>query len=204
MKRSITLGCAALAALLAGCARDGETQAKEGAAGAASTARPDGEAATRREPGAPLQFGAPPDWAPEETTSAMRKAQYRLPHAEGDEEDGQLVVYFFGGGGGGTLEANLERWASQFEQPDGTASKERLEVTHRDVAGMAVTEASLTGTYVAETAPGSGVRVNEPGWRMLAAIVESDHGPYYVKLVGPEKTVGRWEDAFRRYVSSAR
>ena len=204
MRNSIILCSATLAALLSACSPDGESQAKESGAGAASTARPGEGEAPAREPGAPLRFEAPPEWVAEPTTSSMRKAQYRLPRAEGDAQDAQLVVYFFGAGGGGTLEANLQRWVSQFEQPDGTDSKERLEVSHREVAGMAVTEASLTGTYVAETAPGSGVRLHEPQWRMLAAVVESDHGPYYVKLVGPEKTVRRWEDALRAFVSSAR
>ncbi len=154
-----------------------------------------------RAPGAPLVFEPPQDWIVEQPTSAMRKAQYRLPRAEGDSEDAECVVFFFGDIGGGSVAANIERWASQFEQPDGRPSKEVLEQSERKVAGMPVHEVRLSGTYVAETSPGSGERVNKPGFRMLAAIVQSDHGDYFIKLVGPEKTVEKHAAAFRDFVS---
>ena len=130
----------------------------------------------------------------------MRKAQYLLPRADGDAEDASLVVYYFGTGGGGGREANLERWAGQFEQPDGAASKDRLKSADRTVNGLAVTDVELAGTYVAETSPGSGERVRKEGWRMLASIVDTPAGPYYAKLVGPEKTVARWEASYRAFV----
>jgi hypothetical protein len=46
--------------------------------------------------------------------------------------------------------------------------------------------------------------VNKPGFRMLAAIIESDHGAYYVKLVGPEKTVQEHAAAFRGFIGRVR
>jgi hypothetical protein len=74
-------------------------------------------------------------------------------------------------------------------------------LSERRVLGMPVHEVALEGTYVAETSPGSGVRVREPGWRLLAAIVESDHGPYYAKLVGPGATVEAHAAGFRAFLS---
>src|SRR6187549_732359 len=65
-----------------------------------------------------LAFVAQPGWVSETPATSSRKAQYRLPHASGDSEDAALVVYYFGGQGG-SVQANLERWAAQFEQPDG-------------------------------------------------------------------------------------
>ena len=168
-------------------------------------APPSGTAASpARAPGAPLVFTTPAGWTAETPTSAMRKAQYRLARAEGDGEDGECVVYFFGAGGGGGVEANLERWCTQFEQPDGGDSHAELVRAERTVGGMAVHEAELSGTYVAETAPGSGERVNKPGFALRAAIVESDHGAYYVKLVGPSATVARHASAFRELISGVR
>ena len=38
----------------------------------------------------------------------------RRTRATGDTEDGQLIVYYFGGTGG-SVEANLQRWTSQFQ-----------------------------------------------------------------------------------------
>jgi len=43
--------------------------------------------------------------------------------------------------------------------------------------------------------------VRKEGFRMLAAIVEGDEGPYYAKLVGPANTVAKWEPSFRDFVS---
>jgi hypothetical protein len=154
--------------------------------------------------GAPLVFTTPAGWTEEAPTSAMRKAQYRLARAQGDGEDGECVVYYFGAGGGGGVEANLERWCTQFEQPDGGDSRALLVRAERTVGALAVHEVELSGTYVAETAPGSGERVNKPGFALRAAIVESDHGAYYVKLVGPAATVARHASAFRELISLVR
>ena len=143
-------------------------------------------------------------WAVESPSSKMRKAQYLLPRAEGDAQDASLVVYYFGPNGGGGREANLQRWAGQFEQPDGSESSSHLKSADRTVNGLAVTDVELSGTYVAETSPGSGERVREEGWRMLASIVDTPAGPYYAKLVGPEKTIARWEASYRAFVDSLR
>jgi hypothetical protein len=148
-----------------------------------------------REPGAPLVFTAQEGWAEEEPSSGMRTAQYALGEAS-------LVVFHFGAAGG-TVEANFERWASQFEQPGGDdrsigASRERT------VSGMPVHEMYMSGTYVAETAPGSGERVNHEGWKMMAAIIESDHGPYYVKLTGPEEVVRHWAPSYDAFLEAVR
>jgi hypothetical protein len=150
-----------------------------------------------------LAFTAQEGWVVEKPTSAMRKAQYRLPHADKDTEDASLVVYFFSGQGG-DVQSNLDRWCSQFEQPDGKASKDVLKNSSRTVNGMTVHEADLSGTYVAETAPGSGEHVRKEGWRMLAAILEAKDGPYYAKLVGPSATIAKWEESFRNFVNAAK
>jgi hypothetical protein len=150
--------------------------------------------------GAALVFETQPGWVVETPSSGVRKAQYRLPHAPEDSEDASVAVFFFGGDGG-SKEANIERWASQFEQPDGRPSAHVAQNSARKVGGMDVHEVDIAGTYVAETFPGSGQRVRKEGWRMLAAIIETDHGPYYVKLVGPAATVERWEASYRNFVS---
>jgi hypothetical protein len=42
----------------------------------------------------------------------------------------------------------------------------------------------------------------EPGSRMLAAIVDTTAGPYYLKLVGPAATVAHWEAPFDSFLRS--
>jgi hypothetical protein len=128
----------------------------------------------------------------------MRVAQYRLPKAATDTEDASLVLYYFGQGKGGSAAANIERWVGQMKQAEGASAKEeKLEVN-----GLKVTTVDVSGTYVAETAPGSGTFLNKPGYRLRAAVVETANGSYYVKLVGPEKTVAQWNESFVSYLRS--
>ena len=144
-----------------------------------------------------LKFTVPAGWIEEERTSSMRIAQYRLPKTETDTEDASLILYYFGGQGGSAA-ANIERWIGQMKQAEGNSAKqESLEVN-----GLKVTTVDVAGTYVAETAPGSGTFHNNPGYRLRAAVVETPNGPYFVKLVGPEKTVTRWNESFLSYVKS--
>jgi len=140
-------------------------------------------------------------WIVEQPANAMRKGQYSLPHVDGDSDDASLIVHHFGGQGG-SREANVQRWAGQFEQPDGSSSADKLKSSTRTIAGLEVFDADLSGTYVAETAPGSGVHVNKPGWRMLAAIVETKEGPWYFKLVGPAATVAKWEPSYQAFMQA--
>ena len=145
-----------------------------------------------------LKFTVPAGWVEEERTSSMRVAQYRLPKAAPDTEDASLVLYYFGQGQGGSAAANIERWVSQMKQAAGSSPKqENLEVN-----GLKVTTVDVGGTYVAETAPGSGMFHNKPGFRLRAAVVETPNGSYYVKLVGPEKTVTQWNESFLSYIKS--
>ena len=145
-----------------------------------------------------LKFTVPTGWVEEERTSSMRVAQYRLPKAAPDTEDASLVLYYFGQGQGGSAAANIERWVSQMKQAEGSSPKqESLEVN-----GLKVTTVDVAGTYVAETAPGSGTFHNKPGFRLRAAVVETPNGSYYVKLVGPEKTVTQWNESFLSYIKS--
>ena len=148
-----------------------------------------------------LKFRVPTGWVEEERTSSMRVAQYKLPKVEGDTEDASLVLYYFGQGQGGSTAANIERWLSQMKQADGSpvkgAKDELLEAN-----GLKVTTVDVSGTYVAETAPGSGTFHNKPAYRLRAAVVETPNGSYFVKLVGPEKTVTHWNDSFVTYIKS--
>jgi hypothetical protein len=145
-----------------------------------------------------LKFTVPAGWVEEERTSSMRVAQYRLPKAASDTEDASVVLYYFGQNQGGSAAANIERWVGQMKQADGdTSKKENLEVN-----GLKVTTVDVAGPYVAETAPGSGTFFNKPGYRLRAAVVETPNGSYYVKLVGPEKTVTQWNESFLSYIKS--
>jgi hypothetical protein len=150
-----------------------------------------------------IRFDAPKEWTVQGTTSSMRVAQYMLPKAAGDAEDAELIVYYFGGSGG-SVQANLDRWLGQMEQPDGRPSKAVAKTSSLTANTLKMTVLDVTGRYVAEISPGSPARHNKPGFRMKAVVIETPRGPYFVKLTGPEKTVTRWESAFDAFLKSAR
>jgi hypothetical protein len=134
----------------------------------------------------------------------MRVAQYRLPAAEGDSEAASLVVYYFGPGQGGSVEANLDRWTSQIQQADGSSSKGKARTETMTVNGMKTTLLDVSGTYAGGgMAGGDSSGPNKPNFRMRAGVVETPKGAYFVKLVGPEKTVGKWDESFISFVRSA-
>ena len=117
-----------------------------------------------------LKFRVPAGWVEEERASSMRVAQYRLPKVAGDSEDASLVLYYFGQGQGGSTAANIERWVGQMKQVDGSASKDKAKEENIEANGLKVATVDISGTYVAETAPGSGTLLNKPGYRLRAAV----------------------------------
>ena len=150
---------------------------------------------------AQLRFQAPDGWRVETASSEMRVGQYILPRSNPDDEDAELVVYFFGGAGG-SIEANLARWTRQIEQPDGRDSRTLATTAEFSSNGLDLTTVDLTGTYVAEVRPGSAEYHDKQGYRLIAAVVETPGGPYFVKLIGPADTVKGWESSVRQFLRS--
>jgi hypothetical protein len=150
-----------------------------------------------------LTYSAPPTWKPVTTSSSMRVAQFALPHAAGDTEDGELVVYYFGGSGG-SVDANIERWVGQMQQPDGRPSSAVMKRESRTANGLKMTLVDVSGTYVAEMMPGSTQRHNSPGFRLRAAVIETANGPYFIKLTGPAKTIAANDKQFDAFVSGVK
>jgi hypothetical protein len=149
-----------------------------------------------------LRYKAPEGWVKEQPSSAMRVAQYKLPKAEGDTEDAALVVYFFGATQGGGIQANIDRWISQIQQPDGSSSRDKAKTETMTVNGLKVTTVDVMGTYTAEMAPGSGTMHNDANYRLRAAVIETSKGNYFLKIVGPAKTMGRWEQSVTDFIKS--
>ncbi len=130
----------------------------------------------------------PSGWKEQTPTSSMRKAQYALPSPGGDAE---LAVFNFPGQGG-SVGANIDRWIGQFTQPDGSSSKAKAKTRQKQVSGLQVTILDLSGTYTGGMMPGMSGGTANSGYRMIAAVVETTEGPWFFKLVGPEKTVAEW------------
>jgi len=153
---------------------------------------------------ASLKFDAPAGWASKTPSSSMRLAEFTLPKVASDPEDGTLTVYYFGNQGG-SVQANIDRWIGQLAQPDGRASKDVAKTTTiESKSGLKITLLDVSGTYVAEVTPGSTEHFNKPGFRQLAAVVDTPNGPHFVKVVGPAATVAKWEDSVMSFLKSLR
>jgi len=151
-----------------------------------------------------LKFDVPAGWVSKTPSSSMRLAEFVLAKTGADSEDATVTVYYFGGQGG-TVQANLDRWMGQLAQPDGRASKDIARTTTlQSSTGLKVTLVDVSGTYVAEVTPGSAERFNKPGFRQIAAVVETPSGPHFVKVIGPAATVAKWESSAMAFLRSLR
>ena len=146
-----------------------------------------------------LVWTVPEGWVAETPSSAMRKAQYRVPGAGGD---GQCVVYYFGPGQGGDAMANAERWASQFVQPDGRPSTEALKTEELEIRGIPVLTVEVTGTYSGGMAMMGGPRKELPDHMLLGVIAEGPDANWFFKLTGPEATLREQKPAFEALYGS--
>ncbi len=158
-------------------------------------------------PAGGLGFTAPPAWKARPAASTMRVAEFVVPKAAGDAEDAELIVYFFGsmfGSLAGGVDANVERWIGQMQQPDGSASKDKARRETQTINGLKVTTVDLAGTYIAEVRPGATERYNKPNFRLRAAVVETKGGPYFIKMTGPAKTRAAADADFKKFLATVR
>lgn len=146
-----------------------------------------------------ISWTAPKDWK-EQPARPMRAATYSLPVAGGVEAP-ELAVFYFGEGQGGSVEANIERWAGQFESAGGKASAPKT--SKSKLNGVAVTRVSTEGTYTGAGGP-MAPKSSKPGFRLLGAIVEGPAGPVFFKLTGPAKGVAAAEKGFEQLLRSVR
>lgn len=189
----------AVVALCVSCSEPTPTSEVRGSGSAPAPAAAHGSAA----PGGELHFQPPNGWRSETPSSSMRKGQYKLPRAEGDTEDAELVVYYFGQGQGGSVDANVERWIGQFRKADGAPAGDVARRTTVEVRGIKITIVDVSGTYTGG-GPMMGSGEPKPNYRMLAAVAETPGGPWFVKLTGPARTVAGWEKGFQEFLDSMR
>lgn len=152
---------------------------------------------------AALTYDAPAQWKPQPASSSMRLAQFVLTRADGDAEDATAVIFFFGKGQGGGVDDNLERWASQMVQPGGKpGTRQQAKTTSFTANGLKVTTLDLASAYAGGMGSGQGP---SPGRsRMKAAVVETPGGNYFIRVLGPEKTVTKWDAAVEGFFKSMR
>lgn len=145
-----------------------------------------------------IKLTVPTSWKQGEVTNRLRTAQFEIPAAEGDKDAAELVVYFFGGAGGG-VDANLQRWAGQF-QPAG--KKQQIYQGKSNQGEYHLID--ITGVYNKPIGPPVQRMTNPtPGYQMLGIVLlVKDKGNYFLKLTGPQKTVATAAEALRKAIGA--
>jgi hypothetical protein len=146
-----------------------------------------------------LTFQAPAAWKSNPPSSPMRRAELKVPPVEGDKEPAELVVFAFPGGAG-TVEANVQRWRSQFKDADGNPP--RIESKTVKGKNVDVTRVETAGHYYPSQFPGRPKEPDRPNYRLLGAIVETPTTGYFIKMVGPDRTMLAARDAFDQTIAS--
>lgn len=145
-----------------------------------------------------LKLVVPAAWKQEEPSNNLRLGQFKIDPVEGDKEAAELVISSFAGGGGG-VDANLKRWINEFS-PQGRKVKLSKGESEQGVYYLC----DLTGTYNKRVGPPiAGKTAPVPGSRALEIILQvPDKNIYFLKLTGPEKTVGAAEAALKQSIGA--
>ena len=150
-----------------------------------------------------LDIGAiavkPPDgWKVVPPRSKMRKAEMV---ADGPAGPAELVVFYFGAQGAGTAQDNVQRWVSQFTTPDGKPVTD-VDLKNLEINGHKVSRVEVAGSYINTMAMQGQEQAPAADQRLIAAIVSTVSGPYYLKFLGPNATVTQERAAFDAMLNS--
>lgn len=141
---------------------------------------------------------APKSWDKKQPRTRIVDFEFEAPAAEGDETPARVTVM----GAGGSVDANIERWISQFSQPDGKSTKDRAKNEKREIAGQTVHIVDIAGTFKDQAGPFAPAVVRED-YRMIGAIIVTDKlGQYFIKMYGPSSTVAKNEKPFHEMLDS--
>jgi hypothetical protein len=141
-----------------------------------------------------LSFKAPESWKSIPSRSTMRVAQLQVEPRKGDDFPALLVVYAFPGGAG-SVDANVKRWQSQFKDASGNPPK----IESKTVKGknVEVTTVETAGHYT-----GMPPEPERDNARLFGAIVVTERVGYFIKMIGPDKTMDAIRPAFDELVST--
>ncbi len=157
--------------------------------------------------GGKIVLPVPKEWKKEEPKSRIVQYEFSAPVAkegepakEAQAKPADLARITIMGAGGG-VEANLDRWYTQFEQPGGGSTKEKAKLDKFESGGQTVHYVDVSGSF--KDSMGAGPFSGKPAvlrenYRMLGAIiVTEDLGEYFIKITGPEKLLGELEESFK-------
>lgn len=142
-------------------------------------------------------FTRPASWEWVPTTSMMRKAQLKITDDK-TKTTADVVFFHFGAGDGGGVQANVDRWFGQFEEPRDKINPKTEEET---VGGHKVTFVQAEGTYRSGM-PGTSL-TPMTGYALAGAIIEDSAGSVFVRMTGPKDLVKAQLPDFKKMIEAA-
>ena len=127
----------------------------------------------------------------------MRLANFTVPGRDGTDA-AHIVVFYFGADQGGTIDANIDRWQTQFEPDENNDLVEPIIETF-EVNDMPVTLVELAGSWMK-----MGATWYTPDQLFLMAIVETPRGMLFIRFAGQTATVEQNRADFVRMLESLR
>ncbi len=146
-----------------------------------------------------LALTAPKEWKKIEPKSNMIQYEFTAPaDAKEGDETARITIM----AAGGSLEANIDRWYGQFEQPDGKSTKEKSKTEKFEADGQDIHWVDIPGNFK-ETMGGGpfsgGKTVVRENYRMLGAIiVGKDQSQYFIKMTGSKDLLEKLSDGFKK------
>ena len=112
----------------------------------------------------------------------------------------EVVVYFFGPSQGGTVDANLERWKSQFSNPAGKPVEQKVSREKSGVFNLTIAE--YHGTYARGIGAGSAQQDALPNHVLIAVIAETPKGTITFQMFGPTTATETQRTAYLDFIRS--
>jgi hypothetical protein len=149
-----------------------------------------------------LKATPPKEWKekPAPATAMGRVVTFALPAADGDKDETEVVVFYFEGGGG-TIAQNLDRQRANFLPAEGK-DKVDEKLTESKVGTMKATYLDLNGTYKKKPNPMATNFTPMKDFRELYIAFEGGGGTYYVRVLGPAKTVEKNKKGLDEWMAS--
>ena len=142
---------------------------------------------------------APDEWKTVQPRSNIVQYEFSAPKDVADKDKACRVTVM---GAGGSIKDNIDRWYLQFEQADGSATKDKSKTEVLDVAGQKVHWVDIPGNFK-DSMGGPFFQKKPPvireNYRMLGAIIETQGmGTHFFKITGPADSVEKLAEGFKK------
>lgn len=155
-----------------------------------------------------LRARTPSSWSQRPQVRPPQVSAFVLPRARGDAHDAELTIIHYGRGYSGSVGSSVvaatRRWQNRFEVPADQSIRELTRVQVGRVGDVTMTMVDVRGTYLHRPGPEDSDAAPErrPDHRLIGVVLETRRGPYFLRLIGPARTIARHEQAFERWVRS--